>query len=62
VFGPVLGAFLLGAVLLGLTQLGISQYLQQILTGLILLMAVASDRVAFVRRRKRFAASLGEGV
>jgi ribose/xylose/arabinose/galactoside ABC-type transport system permease subunit len=62
VFGPVVGAFLLGVVLLGLTQLGISQYVQQILTGLILLMAVASDRVAFVRRRKRFAANVGEGV
>jgi ribose/xylose/arabinose/galactoside ABC-type transport system permease subunit len=44
VWGPVLGAFLLGVVLLGLTLLGISQYVQQILSGVILLAAVAHAR------------------
>jgi ribose/xylose/arabinose/galactoside ABC-type transport system permease subunit len=58
VFGPALGAFLLGAVLLGLTLMGISQYLQQIITGLILLAAVGYDRVLFVQRQRRLAANL----
>jgi ribose/xylose/arabinose/galactoside ABC-type transport system permease subunit len=57
VFGPALGAFLLGAVLLGLTLLGISQYVQQVITGLILLAAVGYDRLLLVRRRHRLAAN-----
>ena len=44
VLGPVLGTFLLGIILVGLTLMGISQYIQQIITGLILLIAVAYDR------------------
>ena len=44
-FGPALGAFLLGAILLGLTLLQVSQYLQQIITGAILLAAVGYDRL-----------------
>ena len=51
-FGPVLGAFLLGVVLLGLTLDGISQFVQQILTGAILLGAVAHARW-LARRRDR---------
>jgi ribose/xylose/arabinose/galactoside ABC-type transport system permease subunit len=43
-WGPVLGAFLLGVVLMGLTLYGISQFVQQILTGAILLAAVAHAR------------------
>jgi ribose/xylose/arabinose/galactoside ABC-type transport system permease subunit len=43
-WGPVLGAFLVGVVLLGLTLYGISQFVQQILTGAILLGAVAHAR------------------
>jgi ribose/xylose/arabinose/galactoside ABC-type transport system permease subunit len=43
-WGPVLGAFLLGVVLMGLTLYGISQFVQQILTGVILLGAVAQAR------------------
>lgn len=43
-WGPVLGAFLLGVVLMGLTLYGISQFVQQILTGVILLGAVAHSR------------------
>ena len=43
VSGPVLGAFLLGIILIGLTLMGISQFVQQMLTGAILVMAVAYD-------------------
>ena len=57
VFGPALGAFLLGAVLLGLTLLGISQYVQQIITGLILLAAVGYDRILLIRHQQRRATS-----
>jgi ribose/xylose/arabinose/galactoside ABC-type transport system permease subunit len=49
-WGPVLGAFLLGVVLMGLTLYGISQFVQQILTGAILLAAVAHARW-FAQRR-----------
>jgi ribose/xylose/arabinose/galactoside ABC-type transport system permease subunit len=53
VFGPAVGAFLLGVVLLGLTMLGVSQFVQQILTGVILLAAVGSDRLIYLRRQRR---------
>ncbi|TBW40861.1 ABC transporter permease [Siculibacillus lacustris] len=59
-YGPVIGAFLLGTILIGLTLLGISQFVQQILTGGILLAAVAYDRVLFLRRQRRLTANLGE--
>jgi ribose/xylose/arabinose/galactoside ABC-type transport system permease subunit len=55
-FGPVVGAFLLGIVLLGLTLLGVEQFVQQIITGAILLAAVSYDRVLAMRRRRRLAA------
>jgi ribose/xylose/arabinose/galactoside ABC-type transport system permease subunit len=58
--GPVIGTFLLGMVLIGLTLLGISQFVQQILTGVILLIAVGHDRFLAVRRQKRLAANLAE--
>jgi ribose/xylose/arabinose/galactoside ABC-type transport system permease subunit len=45
--GPVLGAFLLGVILIGLTLMGISQFVQQILTGVILLGAVWYDHVTW---------------
>jgi ribose/xylose/arabinose/galactoside ABC-type transport system permease subunit len=54
-FGPMVGAFLLGAVLLGLTLQGVPQFVQQILTGVILLAAVGYDRLLLLRRRKRLA-------
>jgi ribose/xylose/arabinose/galactoside ABC-type transport system permease subunit len=57
-FGPALGAFLLGAVLLGLTLLGVQQFVQQIITGLILLAAVGYDRLLLVRRERRRTANL----
>lgn len=50
VLGPVLGAFLLGIILVGLTLMGISQFVQQMLTGAILLAAVGYD--AFRRGRQ----------
>lgn len=49
--GPVLGAFLLGIVLVGLTLMGISQFVQQILTGLILIGAAGYDRIWMGGRR-----------
>lgn len=49
-WGPVLGAFLLGVVLMGLTLYGIPQFVQQILTGVILLGAVAHARWLARRR------------
>jgi ribose/xylose/arabinose/galactoside ABC-type transport system permease subunit len=60
VFGPALGAFLLGAVLLGLTLMGVQQFVQQIITGLILLAAVGYDRFLFLRRERKRVANLAE--
>lgn len=59
-FGPALGAFLLGVVLLGLTLLGVQQFVQQIITGLILLAAVGYDRLLVVRRDHKRMANLAE--
>ena len=58
VVGPTIGAFLLGVVLIGLTLLGVSQFVQQILTGAILLAAICYDRFLVIRRQSRQAASL----
>lgn len=57
-FGPALGAFLLGMILLGLTLQGVTQFVQQIITGLILLAAVGYDRVLGIRRERRLARNL----
>lgn len=51
-WGPVLGTYLLGVVLMGLALQGISPFVQQILTGAILLGAVAQARW-LARRRDR---------
>ncbi len=59
-FGPALGAFLLGAVLLGMTLQGVSQFVQQIITGAILLAAVGYDRLLAMRRQRRLAANLAQ--
>jgi ribose/xylose/arabinose/galactoside ABC-type transport system permease subunit len=59
-FGPALGAFLLGTILLGLTLQGVPQFVQQIITGLILLAAIGYDRILAVRRERRLAANLAE--
>lgn len=55
-FGPLIGAFLMGGILLGLTLLGISQFVQQIITGVILLAAISNDRLLAIRRRPKFQA------
>lgn len=62
VWGPVLGAFFLGVVLLGLTLLGVSQFVQQILTGVILLAAVGNDRLLALRRERQRVATLAQEV
>jgi ribose/xylose/arabinose/galactoside ABC-type transport system permease subunit len=58
--GPAVGAFLLGVVLLGLTLLGVPQFVQQIITGGILLAAVVYDRLLVLRRERRLAANVAE--
>ena len=58
--GPVIGTFLLGIVLIGLTEMGISPFVQQILTGLILLVAVGNDRLQTLRADRQRTRSLGE--
>lgn len=60
VVGPALGAFLLGVILIGLTVAGVSQFVQQILTGVILLAAISHDRLLLLRRRRRLAAHVLE--
>jgi ribose/xylose/arabinose/galactoside ABC-type transport system permease subunit len=42
--GPAIGAFLLGVILIGLNLIRVSTYAQPVLTGLIVLAAVAYDR------------------
>ena len=59
--GPVIGAFLLGAVLLGLTLLGVPQFVQQIITGIILLAAVGYDRLLVCAGKGRLAANAAGG-
>jgi ribose/xylose/arabinose/galactoside ABC-type transport system permease subunit len=51
--GPVIGAFLMGIILIGLNLVGVSTYAQPILTGFILLGAVAYDRSLVARRTRR---------
>jgi ribose/xylose/arabinose/galactoside ABC-type transport system permease subunit len=61
-FGPAVGAFLLGAVLLGLTLLGVGQFVQQIITGAILLAAVGYDRMLVLRRQRQPTANPADAV
>ena len=56
-WGPVVGTFLLGVVLMGLTLFGIPQFVQQILTGAILLAAIAHSRWLQSRGPVRHAAT-----
>lgn len=58
VLGPAIGAFLLGVVLIGMTLLGISQFVQQILTGFILLAAIGSDHFLALKRQRRHNSNL----
>ena len=61
-FGPAIGAFLLGAILIGLTLQGVPQFVQQIITGVILLAAVGYDRLLVLRRQRKLeTAATGAG-
>lgn len=60
--GPVIGTFLLGVVLVGLTQMGLSPFVQQILTGVILLVAVGNDRLQTLRAERRRTRAMADGV
>src|SRR5882724_1819425 len=51
IFGTVVGAILIGVLLNGLVLLGVSPYVQQIIIGVIIVLAVAFDTFAKSRRR-----------
>ena len=51
VFGTVVGALLIGVLRNGLVLLNVSPFIQQIVIGLILVLAVAFDQYAAARRR-----------
>jgi ribose/xylose/arabinose/galactoside ABC-type transport system permease subunit len=51
--GPVIGAFLMGVILIGLNLVGVTTYAQPVLTGLILLGAVAYDRRQVLSRTRQ---------
>ena len=52
IFGTVIGAVLIGVLLNGLVLLNVSSYIQQIVIGLIIVLAVAFDTYAKSRRRR----------
>ena len=52
IFGTVVGAILIGVLLNGLVLLNVSSYIQQIIIGVIIVLAVAFDTFAKSRRRK----------
>ena len=56
VFGMVIGAMLIGVLTNGLVLLNVSSFIQQILIGIIIVLAVALDQFADTRRRARPAA------
>jgi inositol transport system permease protein len=51
VLGTVIGALLIGVLVNGLVMLNVSSYVQQIIIGLIIILAVAFDRYVKSRRR-----------
>jgi ribose/xylose/arabinose/galactoside ABC-type transport system permease subunit len=51
VSGTVIGALLIGVLVNGLVMLNVSSYVQQIIIGLIIILAVAFDRYVKSRRR-----------
>ena len=51
IFGTVVGTALIGVLLNGLVLLGVSAYIQQIIIGVIIVLAVAFDTFAKSRRR-----------
>ena len=52
IFGTVVGAVLIGVLLNGLVLMNVSSYIQQIVIGLIIVLAVAFDTFAKSRRRR----------
>ena len=52
IFGTVIGTILIGVLLNGLVLMGVSPYVQQIIIGVIIVLAVAFDTFAKSRRRK----------
>jgi ribose/xylose/arabinose/galactoside ABC-type transport system permease subunit len=51
VLGTVIGALLIGVLINGLVMLNVSSYVQQIIIGVIIILAVAFDRYIKARRR-----------
>jgi ribose/xylose/arabinose/galactoside ABC-type transport system permease subunit len=52
IFGTVVGTILIGVLLNGLVLMNVSSYIQQIIIGIIIVLAVAFDTFAKSRRRK----------
>jgi len=52
IFGTVIGSLLIGVLLNGLVILNVSSYIQQIIIGVIIVLAVSFDTFAKSRRRK----------
>src|SRR5262252_2378718 len=52
IFGTVIGTILIGVLLNGLVLMNVSSYIQQIIIGIIIVLAVAFDTFAKSRRRK----------
>ena len=53
IFGTVIGTILIGVLLNGLVIMNVSSYIQQIIIGVIIVLAVAFD--TFAKSRKRVA-------
>ncbi|HEY6841158.1 MAG TPA: ABC transporter permease, partial [Chthoniobacterales bacterium] len=51
IFGTVIGSILIGVLLNGLVLMNVSSYIQQIIIGIIIVLAVAFDTFAKTRRR-----------
>jgi ribose/xylose/arabinose/galactoside ABC-type transport system permease subunit len=52
IFGTVIGTILIGVLLNGLVLMNVSSYIQQIIIGVIIVLAVAFDTFAKARRRR----------
>jgi ribose/xylose/arabinose/galactoside ABC-type transport system permease subunit len=52
IFGTVIGTLLIGVLLNGLVLMNVNSYVQQIIIGVIIVLAVAFDTFAKSRRRK----------
>jgi ribose/xylose/arabinose/galactoside ABC-type transport system permease subunit len=52
IFGTVIGTLLIGVLLNGLVLMNVNSYIQQIIIGIIIVLAVAFDTFAKSRRRR----------